>query len=150
MRPPLAKVTAKLPDDIFDGLSKLGVHSDAVAEEMLKAGAKVVEAEVRAKLSEVIGQNTKYESRSTGQLLSALGTSGVLIDKNGSSNIKIGFAEDRKDGKSNAMLASVMEYGKSDRPAKPFLKKAKAKSRKKCEEAMKQEFERQVKAYVDT
>ena len=43
-----------------------------------------------------------------------------------------------------------MEYGKSDRPAKPFLKKAKAKSKKKCEEAMKQEFERQVKAYVDT
>ena len=43
-----------------------------------------------------------------------------MQDKNGDFNIKVGFSEPRPDGESNAMLASILEYGKSGQPAKPL------------------------------
>ena len=39
---------------------------------MLEAGAEVVEDKVRSNLQAVIGSGTKYESRSTGELLRSL------------------------------------------------------------------------------
>ena len=47
-------------------------------------------------------------------------------------NIKIGFSEPRTNGESNAKIASVIEYGKSGQPPKPFMKPAKSASRKEC------------------
>ena len=40
-----------------------------------------------------------------------------LVDRDGNHNIKVGFAEPRSDGGSNAMLANIIEYGKSGQPA---------------------------------
>ena len=82
--------------------------------------------------------------RSTGQLLSALGTSPALQDRNGDFNMKVGFAEPMSDGDSNAKIATVLEYGKSGQPAKPFLKPAKSASKKACIEAMKAKLESEV------
>lgn len=59
-------------------------------------------------------------------------------------NVKVGFAEPRSDGRSNAMIANVLEYGKSGQPAKPFLKPARTASRAPCIEAMKRTFEQEV------
>ena len=92
-------------------ISRLGERTDEIIPKVLEAGAAVVEDKVRSNLSAVVGKNTKEESRSTGQLLRSLGTSKALQDKNGDFNIKVGFAEDRTDGVSNAMLASIIEYG---------------------------------------
>ena len=58
--------------------------------------------------------------------------------------MKVGFAEPRSDGRSNAMIANVLEYGKSGQPAKPFLKPARTASRAPCIAAMKQKFEQEV------
>ena len=66
---------------------------------MLEAGAEVVEGEVRNNLETQIGNNTKQRSKSTGQLISALGTASVRQDKKGVMNVKIGFSENRRDGK---------------------------------------------------
>ena len=90
-------------------ISRLGERTDEIIPKVLEAGAAVVEDKVRSNLAAVVGKNTKEESRSTGQLLRSLGTSKALQDKNGDFNIKVGFAEDRSDGVSNAMLASVIE-----------------------------------------
>ena len=68
----------------------------------------------------------------------------VKIDRNGNSNIKIGFSEPRSDGKSNAMLATVLEYGKSGQPPKPFMKPAQTQSKKECQRVMKEVLEREV------
>ncbi len=140
----MAKATYKMPDDFLQKLSRLGNRTDEIVEKVLKAGGEVVEAKVRSNLSAVIGKNTQVESRSTGQLLAALGTSAPLQDKNGDFNVKVGFAEPRSDGKSNAMIAGVLEYGKHGQPAKPFMKPAKSSSKNECIEAMKAVLESEV------
>ena len=140
----MAKAYVKLPDDFLEKISRLGSKTDVICEKMLKAGGEVVLSRVKSNLSSVIGSGTKYKSRSTGELERALGLSKVRIDKNGNYNIKIGFAESRKDGSSNAKLANIIEYGKSGQVAKPFMKPAKASSKSKCIEVMKSTFDKEV------
>ena len=141
---PIYKATVKMPDELLTKLSLLGEKSDEIAAMALKAGGDVVLDKVRSNLEASIGSGTKYDSRSTGELVDSLGMTPVKIDRNGNSNVKIGFSEPRSDGKSNAMLASVLEYGKSGQPPKPFMKHAQTRSRKECQRVMKEVLEREV------
>lgn len=140
----MARVDVKIPDEFLERMSRLGSNFDAIAETVLEAGGEVVLEKTKSNLSSVIGSGTKYDSRSTGELESSLGLTGVKMDRNGNFNIKVGFSESRSDGGSNAQLANIIEYGKSGQPAKPFLKPAKSASKKQCIEAMKQAFETEV------
>lgn len=133
-----------MPEEFLERLSKLGEKTDEISEKVLEAGGEVVLNEVRSKLSAVVGKGTKYESRSTGELERSLGMTSVRLDRNGNHNIKIGFAEPRNGGESNAKLANILEYGKHGQPAKPFLKPAKSASKSACETAMKEKFEEEV------
>lgn len=141
----MAKVDVKMPEDFLLKISRLGSDYDAVAEQVLEAGGEVALAKVRSHLSAVVGSGTKYPSRSTGELERSLGLSPVKVNAKGNHDIKVGFAGPRADGKSNAMLANVLEYGKHGQPAKPFLKPAKAAAKKECVAAMQQKFEEEVK-----
>ena len=140
----MAKVDFKMPDEFLERISKLGGRFDSVAESVLEAGGEVVLEKVRSNLSFVVGSGTKFDSRSTGELIDSLGMTPVKIDRNGNSNVKIGFSEPRSDGKSNAMLATVLEYGKSGQPPKPFMKPAQTQSKKECQRVMKEVLEREV------
>lgn len=140
----MAKATFKMPEEFLMKVSKLADRTDEILPKVLEAGAEVVESKVRSNLASVIGKGTKEPSRSTGQLLSALGTSPALQDKNGDFNVKVGFSEPRSDGESNAKIASILEYGKSGQPARPFLKPAKSSSKNACIEAMKAKLESEV------
>lgn len=140
----MAKAQMMMPEDFLTRLSKLGDQQDAISEKVLEAGGEVVLSEVQSNLASVVGRDTKYDSRSTGELEQALGLSSVKLDRNGNHNIKVGFSEPRRDGKSNAMLANILEYGKHGQPAKPFLKPAKSASKAACVEAMKRTFEEEV------
>ena len=141
----MAKADFKLPDEFLTKLSRLGKDTDAVTEKVLEAGGKVVLAKVRSNLATVIGSGTKYDSRSTGELVQSLGLSPVKLNREGNHDIKIGFSEPRSDGGSNAKLANILEYGKHGQPAKPFLKPAKSASRSACKAAMQQKFEEEVR-----
>ena len=123
------------------GIDTGGTYTDAV---LYNYEDRVVLSKAKSNLSSVIGSGTKYKSRSTGELESALGLSEVKLDKNGNYNIKIGFAETRKDGSSNAKIANIIEYGKSGQTAKPFMKPAKTSSKSKCIEVMKSTFDKEV------
>lgn len=140
----MAKADIRLPEEFLIKLSKLEENTDKIIPEVLKAGGDVVLGAVKSKLGSVIGSGTKYPSRSTGELLKALGVSNVRLDKDGNYNLKIGFAEPRSDGGNNAKLASIIEYGKSGQPAKPFLKPAKSSSKKSAIEAMEAKFDEMV------
>ncbi len=140
----MAKVDIKMPDEFLEKMSCLGSNYDSIAESVLEAGGEVVLQRVQGNLSSVIGSGTKYESRSTGELAGALGLTPAKTDKNGNHNIKVGFAEPRSDGGSNAKLANILEYGKHGQPAKPFLKPAKSASKAACKAAMQQKFEEEV------
>jgi len=142
----VAKATYKLPEDFLVKLSRLSEKTDVIVPKVLEAGGEVVEAKVRSNLQSVIGNGTKEESRSTGELLSALGVSPAKQDKDGNFNVKVGFSEPRSDGKSNAMIAGVLEYGKHGQPPRPFLKPAQSASKKPCVDAMISAFEKEVES----
>lgn len=140
----MAKATIKMPEEFLMKLSRLGAQTDTILPKVLKAGAEVVEDKVRSNLQAVIGSGTKFPSQSTGELLSALGITEARQDRNGDFNVKVGFAEPRSDGDSNAMVANILEYGKSNQPAKPFLAPARSASKKACIEAMKAKLDEEV------
>jgi HK97 gp10 family phage protein len=140
----MAKVDIKMPDEFLEKLSKLGTQTDEISERVLEAGGEVVLAKIRSNLSSVVGRDTKVESRSTGELERSLGMSKARVDRNGNHNIKIGFAEPRSDGGSNAKIANILEYGRHGQPAKPFLQPAKSSSKSACEAAMKQKLEEEI------
>lgn len=141
----MAKVNIKLPDEFLKKLSSLGERTDEVAKKALTEGGEIILARTRANLLGVIGKNIKGESRSTGQLISSLGLTPVLVDRNGNYNIKIGFDEYRVDGSSNAAVANIIEYGKHGQPAKPFLAPAKRHAGNQALERMKQIIEEEIK-----
>lgn len=140
----MAKTTFKMPEDFLMKLSRLGEKTDEIIPRVLKAGGEVVETKVKSNLQSVIGNGTKEDSRSTGELVSALGVSSARQDRDGNFNVKVGFSELRRDGKSNAMVAGVLEYGKHGQPPKPFLKPAKTASKNACVDAMIRAFEEEV------
>lgn len=141
----MAKVQMLMPDDFLEKLSKLGRKTDEITKEVLKAGGEVALAKVKSNLDAVIGHDLAHDSRSTGELKRSLGVSPPLVDRNGNYNVKIGFAENRSDGESNAKIANIIEYGKHGQPARPFLARAKRQSKKPCEAAMKAKFEEELK-----
>ena len=140
----MAKVTMKMPEDFLQKVSRLNDKTDEIIPRVLKAGGEVVLDKVKSNLNSAVGRDTKYPSRSTGELSAALGISPALQDRDGNHNVKVGFSEPRRDGSSNAKIANIIEYGKSGQPAKPFLKPAKSSSRKPCIEAMKAKLDEEV------
>lgn len=141
----MAKVDIKMPDDFLERMSRLGSDFDGIAERVLETGGEIALQKVQSNLASVVGKGTKYDSRSTGELVSSLGLSPAKVNRDGNHDIKVGFAEPRSDGGSNAKLANILEYGKHGQPAKPFLKPAKSASKTACQTAMKQKFEEEVK-----
>ena len=151
----MAKATYKLPEDFLMKVSRLADKTDAIVPRVLQVGGEVVEKKVRSNLQAVIGSGTKEESRSTGELVGALGVSPAMLDRDGNFNVKVGFDEPRRQQnaavrkrsykeRTNAMIANVLEYGKHGQPAKPFLKPAKSASKNACIDAMKAKLESEM------
>lgn len=142
----MATVTIKLPDEFMNQLSEFDSRLEDIFTKSLEDGAEIAEKQAKANLKAVIGSGTKLPSESTGQLLGALGTSPVKRSSLGGFDIRVGFAEPRKDGGSNEMVANIIEYGKKGQAAKPFMKPAedatKSKVKAKMEETFKAEAEK--------
>ena len=128
-------IKVKFPEELMINLEKLANEADKIVEKSLKAGAKIVEGQIRTNLK------NSLKGESSGQLLEALGTSPVKPNnKIDGWDVKVGFAEPRKDGTSNAMIANILEYGKKGQTAKPFLKPAIDASKSKMRATMKKVF----------
>lgn len=140
----MAKVNMKMPEEFLMKVSNLADQTDVIIPKVLEVGGDVVLEKVKSNLQSVIGKDTKYPSKSTGELLSSLGLTSAKQDRNGDYNVKVGFAEPRSDGGSNAKIANIIEYGKHGQPAKPFLKPAKSASRKPCMGAMIAKLEEEI------
>ena len=141
----MAKVTMKMPEDFLLKVSRLADQTDVILPRVLKAGGEIVLDKVKGNLSSAVGRGTKYPSKSTGELVGALGVSPAKQDRDGNFNVKVGFSEPRKDGGSNAKIANIIEYGKHGQPPKPFLKPAKLASQKACIEAMTVKLDEEIR-----
>ena len=140
----MAKCSIQMPDGFMEKLARLENRTDEICEKALEAGGAVVLDKVKSNLASAVGRGTKYKSRSTGELERSLGLSPVKVGRDGNHNIKVGFAEPRSDGGSNAKIANILEYGKHGQPPKPFLKPAKSASKLECIEKMKRVFEEEA------
>ena len=140
----MAKVDMKMPEEFLLKLSRLGDQTDTIIPKVLEAGGEVVLDKVKSNLSAVVGSGTKEKSRSTGELERSLGLSPAKQNRDGNWDVKIGFAEPRSDGDSNAKIANILEYGKSGQPPKPFLKPARTQSKSACIEIMKSKLQEEV------
>ncbi len=141
----MAKMEMKLPEEFLLKLSRLSDSTDEIIPEVLEAGGEVVLSKAKSNLSSVVGHGTKTKSRSTGELKDSLGLSPAKQKRDGSGwDIKIGFAEPRSGGDSNAKIANILEYGKHGQPPKPFLKPARTQSKSAAVEAMKAKLESEV------
>ena len=140
----MAKVNMKMPEEFLMKVSKLADQTDVIIPKVVEAGGDVALEKVKSNLQSVVGKDTKYPSKSTGELVSSLGLTSAKQDRNGDYNVKVGFAEPRSDGGSNAKIANIIEYGKHGQPAKPFLKPAKSASRKPCMGAMIAKLEEEI------
>ena len=141
----MAKADINFPDAFLEQLSRLGSQFDSVAESVLEAGGEVVLEKAQRNLAAVIGTGTKYDSRSTGELVDSLGLSPVKLNKSGNHDIKVGFSEPRSDGGSNAKIANILEYGKHGQAPKPVMKPARTSSKAECIQVMKDTLEAEVK-----
>jgi hypothetical protein len=131
----MGKLEVTLPEDLMAQLHGLGERTDEIITKALEAGGAVVKSVVASKLASSIGR-TKYPSRATGELQSSLGVSPVKVGRDGSLDIKVGFSEPHSGGVSNAMLAGLIDHGKSGQPAHPFMQPAKSASKSAAEAAM--------------
>ena len=141
----MVKVEVSMPEDFLLRLSRLSEKTDEIVPKVLAAGGNVVLSKVKSNLSSAVGRGTKEKSRATGELERSLGLSPAKQNRKGDWDVKVGFAEPRSDGGSNAKLANILEYGKSGQPARPFLKPAKSSSKKACEEAMIAKLEEELR-----
>lgn len=140
----MAKAQIKMPEEFLLKVSRLADQTDVIIPKVLEAGGKVVLSKVKSNLSSVVGSGTKEKSRSTGELERSLGLSPAKQNRDGNWDVKIGFAEPRSDGGSNAKIANILEYGKSGQPPKPFLKPARSQSKSACIETMKAKLQEEV------
>ena len=142
----MATITIKLPDEFMNQLSEFDSRLEDIFTKSLEDGAEIAEKQAKANLKAVIGSGTKFPSKAAGEVLGALGTSPVKRSSLGGFDIRVGFAEPRKDGGSNEMVANIIEYGKKGQAAKPFMKPAedatKAKVKAKMQETFKAEAEK--------
>ena len=154
----MAKIRRSLniefPDELGALLTAVGNHVDEITEKAFQAGAEAVLPIFRENLKASIG-NTKFESRSTGELVESVGISPFMIDNKGNPNIKIGFNEPRSLQYlavhkrsyyliTNAMIANVLEYGKHGQPPRPWLTRTKAQAKDVFLQAAQQKFEEEI------
>ena len=138
----MARATIKMPVKALNKLSNLEKRTQSVVESVLKSGGDVALHAVKQSLDSVVDSNS-------GQLKHALGLSPVKVDDKGVYDIKVGFAEPRKvraDGlvQTNAMVANIIEHGKTNQAPRPFLARAKATSQSKVKKEMIKTLEREV------
>lgn len=149
----LAKCEVKMPDEIYRAIEKLSQDREEILTSTLKSGGEVVLNAARSNLNRAIRNSS---NRSTGELKSSLGMSPVKLSSRGIYNVKIGFAEPRRKQYAakkkrsyytitNALIANVLEYGKTGQAPRPFMRPAKVASEKAAISAMKTKFDEEVK-----
>ena len=139
------RIEVSFDEELAQKLSKLESGMEEIIPQVLEAGGQVVLAQARSNLSSSIGRGLKYPSRSTGELASKLGLSPAKMDYEGNWNVHVGFAEPHSGGMANAMLGNIIEHGKHNQPAKPFMRPAASASKTGAIAAMKSRFEELMK-----
>lgn len=128
-------------DELAIKLSKLGGNASVeIAKEVVWAGAQPVADEIRKGLE----KNLMGSEYATGDLEDSLGITPPDVDKNGNTNVKIGFHGYDRKGVANVLKARAMESGTSYQDKMPFMRPAVNRSKKKSLEAMQKKYDEKI------
>lgn len=122
----------QLPTEIMRDIQKIYDNTDEILGAMTRAGAEVVESNIKANIPDGIRQSKMMDCLKVTQTYTTPSDGGI--------NTKVGFFGyfQNEEGKTvpAPLVANVFEYGKSDLPfpKHPFLRKSFRK--KEIEEAM--------------
>lgn len=132
----MARFEIEIPKDILNEIEAISKKSDKIFEEMTKAGAEVVEANVRANAPESLKKS---------KIMNCLKITKPYRTADGGINTKIGVYDyfiNHKGYKSPApVVARAFEYGSTKVNKQPFFRKSfnKAQIKKAMLEAQKRE-----------
>lgn len=118
----MARFEMQLPTEIMKDLQKIYDNADEIFGEMTKAGAEVVESNIRANVPESIRKSKMMRCLKITKTYKTPSDDGI--------NTKVGFYGyfQNEDGKTvpAPLVANVFEYGRSNLPfpKQPFMRKS--------------------------
>jgi len=118
----MAKFEMQLPTEIMKDFQKIYNDSEKIFGEMTKAGAEVVEGNIRANLPQSIQKSKMMDCLKITKTYKTPSDDGI--------NTKVGFYGyfQNEDGKTvpAPLVANVFEYGRSNSPfpKQPFMRKS--------------------------
>ena len=128
----MAKFNLELPTEIMKDIQKIYNNADQIFGEMTRAGAEVVESNIRASVPKSIRNSKMMNCLKVTKTYKTPSDDGI--------NTKVGFYGyfQNEDGKTvpAPLVANVFEYGRSNLPfpKQPFMRKSFKK--KQIEDAM--------------
>ena len=147
----MGKFSFSIPSNLQSKIDKIAKQSPEIIDKCVEEGAEVAKEAVERNLVAVLSPEHQ-----NGELVRSIGVTPVKVNREGVHNARVGFREPRKNqtkakGKrsyyvqTNAMIANVLEYGRSGKQkARPFLQKAMKECEQKVMETMEQTFDREV------
>ena len=118
----MAKFEMQLPTEIMRDFQKIHDNADQIFGEMTKAGAEVVEKNIRANVPQAIANSNMMSCLKVTKVYKTPSDDGI--------NTKVGFYGyfQNEDGKTvpAPLVANVFEYGRSNLPfpKHPFMRKS--------------------------
>lgn len=118
----MAKFEMQLPTEIMKDFQKIYNDSEKIFGEMTKAGAEVVEGNIRANVPQSIQKSKMMDCLKVTKVYKTPSDDGI--------NTKVGFYGyfQNEDGKTvpAPLVANVFEYGRSNSPfpKQPFMRKS--------------------------
>lgn len=157
-------ISAEL-DNFINELERFANDEPDIAKEVVNAGAQPVADRIRETLYKLqeepfhrLSESEEFSAvplRQKNDLLNSMGITPADVDKEGNTNVKIGFdgygklkTKKYPNGVPNALLARAIESGSSVRKKTPFVRPAVNKSRNAAIAEMDKVLNEKVKIYA--
>lgn len=151
-------------EELVAQFQTLGNETDEMVRRAVYNGAKVLADGLRQELQTLPVDDSKYEKDKRRTSVMTIQKNGLIHglgvtpmkDDNGFINVKIGFdgcnnlkTKAFPNGQPNMMIARSLEAGTSYLERNPIITKTANKLKKKCEQAMQESLDRDIKAVTD-
>ena len=93
----MATVTINMPYEFMNQISEFDGRLEDIFKKSLEDGAEIAYKRAISNLKAAVGRGTKTESKSSGQLIGALGISPIKPSKLGAFDVRVGFNEPRSN-----------------------------------------------------
>lgn len=154
----MAKWKVEGMDDYIRQLENIGQNADKTIKRAVYAGAGVVADAARLALLSIATDDDDYKEDgeirrgpTTAEKNALIGGFGLarMVNNNGYINTKLGFRGKNVNGLNNSGVARQIESGTSWMAKQPVISRAINSSRSKCEQAMADAFDNEIKKFVN-